>query len=80
LGILAHRSGYFPKWLAVTLVAGGVCYLVDLLAAFLAPALSLTIHATVIIPSAVAEISMVLYLLIVGVKDRTLPEGPRPVG
>jgi hypothetical protein len=68
LGVLAHRSQLFPKWLAVLLVAGGACYVVDLLAAFLAPDLAQKIHAFVIIPSAIAEISMVLYLLIVGVK------------
>ncbi|HXC04131.1 MAG TPA: DUF4386 family protein [Bacteroidia bacterium] len=50
------------------LIAGGVCYLVDLLTAFLAPATTEQIHGIVIIPSAIAEISMVLYLLIVGVK------------
>ncbi len=37
LGYLAFKSGWFAKWLGVVLVAGGVCYLVDLLAAFLAP-------------------------------------------
>jgi hypothetical protein len=49
-------------------VVGGVCYLVDLLAAFLLPALSQSIHAFVVIPSAIAEIAMVLYLLVVGVR------------
>jgi len=68
LGYLAHKSGLFPRWLSAVLVAGGVCYLVDLLAAFLLPALGQTIHAFVVIPSAIAEISMVLYLLVVGVK------------
>jgi hypothetical protein len=68
LGYLTHKSALFPKWLGVVLVSGGVCYVVDLLAAFLAPALSQKIHGFVVIPSAIAEISMVLYLLIVGVK------------
>jgi hypothetical protein len=68
LGYLAHKSGLFARWLGAVLVLGGVCYLVDLLAAFLVPDFSEKIHAFVIIPSAVAEISMVLYLLVVGVK------------
>jgi hypothetical protein len=68
LGYLAHKSNMFPKWLAVVLVAGGVCYLIDLLTAFLLPDLGQKIHGIVIIPSAVAEISMVIYLLAVGVK------------
>ena len=37
LGYLAYKSGLFPKALGVVLVAAAVCYLVDLLAAFLVP-------------------------------------------
>ena len=38
LGYLAYKSaGWFPKWFGVLLIVGGVCYLVDLLAAFLVP-------------------------------------------
>jgi hypothetical protein len=36
--------------------------------AFLAPTLGQSIHAFVVIPSAIAEIGMVLYLLVVGVR------------
>ena len=68
LGYLAYKSGLFARWLGVVLVVGGVCYLLDLFAAFLVPDLGRAIHAFVIIPSAVAEVSMVLYLLVVGVK------------
>jgi len=69
LGYLANRSGLFPKWLGIVLVVGGICYLVDLLAAFLVPNFGQGIHAFVIIPSAIAEIAMVLYLLVVGVRS-----------
>ena len=68
LGYLAYKSGLFPKALGVVLVAAAVCYLVDLLAAFLAPALSARIHSFMGIVPAIAEIGMVLYLLVVGVK------------
>lgn len=69
LGYLAYKSaGMFPKWLGVLLVVGGVCYLVDLLAVFLVPDFGQTIHGFVTIPSAIAEILMVLYLLVIGVK------------
>ena len=75
LGYLAYRSGLFPKWLGVVLILGGVCYLVDLFAAFLAPELSLAIHGIVVIPSAIAEISTVLYLLMVGVRPLSPVQG-----
>ena len=68
LGYLAYRSrGMFPKWLGILLIVGGVCYLVDLLALFLVPDFDKVIHGFITIPSAIAEITMVLYLLILGV-------------
>ncbi len=70
LGYLAYKSGMFPKLLGALLVVGGACYLVDLLAAFLVPDLSREIHGYVTIPSAIAEISMVVYLLVIGVRTQ----------
>ena len=70
LGILTYKSMMFPKWLGFILIVGGVCYIIDLFAAFLFPNFDQTIHAFVIIPSAIAEVSMVLYLLIVGVRTQ----------
>jgi hypothetical protein len=67
LGYLAYKSRLFPKWLGVLLIVGGICYLVDLFAAFLAPGFDQMIRAFILIPSAIAEILMVLYLLVVGV-------------
>ena len=69
LGYLAYRSGWFPKALAVALIVGGACYLIDLLAAFLVPDLGKAIHGFITVPSAIAELSMVGYLLVIGVKN-----------
>jgi hypothetical protein len=68
LGYLAYTSGWFPKALGVLLVVGGGCYLVDLLALFLVPDLSQTINSLVVMPSVIAEVSMVVYLLVFGVR------------
>lgn len=68
LGYLAYKSLLFPKWLGVILILGGVSYLVDLLAAFLISDFGQKIHSYIVIPSAIAEISMVFYLLLIGVK------------
>ncbi len=71
LGYLAYKSaGWFPKTLGIMLIVGAACYLVDLLAAFLFPDFSQNIHGFITIPSAIAEISMVLYLLVIGVKTQ----------
>jgi len=70
LGYLAYTSAMFPKALGVALIVGGACYLVGLLAVFLVPDFDFgeKINVFVTLPSAIAEISMVLYLLVVGVK------------
>ena len=68
MGYLAYRSGWFPKALGIMLIVGTVCYLVDTLAAFLVPDFGQTIHTFVWIPVAIAELWMVLYLLVIGVK------------
>jgi hypothetical protein len=68
LGYLAYKSGWFPKALGVVLIVASACYLVDMLAAFLVPGFDQKIHALIVVPCAIAEIWMVLYLLVVGVK------------
>jgi hypothetical protein len=74
LGYLAYRSGWFPKALGVVLIAAAASYIVDLLAAFLAPDVARSIHGFATILPAIAEPAMVLYLLVIGVwikKPRT---------
>ena len=68
LGYLVYKSGLFPKALGVVLVMATVCYLVDLFAAFLVPDFAQQIHPFVGIVVGIAEIWMVLYLLVVGVR------------
>jgi hypothetical protein len=68
LGYLAYKSRMFPKILGIMLIVGGICYLVGLLAVFLLPDTGEKINVLVTIPSAIAEISMLLYLLVVGVR------------
>ena len=69
LGYLAITSGLFPKALGVVLIVAGVCYLVDLLAAFLVPDVGQQMHAFVIIAPIIGEVWMVLYLLVIGVRS-----------
>jgi len=73
LGYLAYKSGLFPKALGVVLVVATVSYLLDVLAAFLVPDFATQIHPFLIIVPAIAEIWMVLYLLVKGV--RVLAQG-----
>jgi Domain of unknown function (DUF4386) len=79
LGYLAHKSGWFPKAMAVLLMVAAGCYLVDLITAFLVPDFNQLIHAFIVIPCLIAEIWMVGYLLAVGVKtDKKTDEDVQP--
>jgi hypothetical protein len=68
LGYLVYKSALFPEALGVTLILGAACYIVDVLALFLVPDFGQRIASVVVIPSAIAEIWTVGYLLIIGVR------------
>lgn len=79
LGYLAHKSGWFPKPLAVFLMVAAGCYLVDVLTAFLTPDLNQLIHAVILIPVTVAEVWMAGYLLTIGVNTKKTVTPGEPV-
>ena len=72
LGYLTFKSGMFPKVLGIVLVVGGIGYLFDTLAAFVAPELTPIIHPIAALLGVVAEVSLLAYLLVKGVRS------PRP--
>ena len=71
LGYLAYKSGWFPKALGVVLIVAGACYLVDVLAAFLVPDFGKAIHGYITIPSIIAEVWTLGYLLVIGVNTKS---------
>ena len=74
LGYLAFKSGMFPKVLGIVLVVGGIGYLFDTLAAFVAPELSTPIHAVAALLGIRAEVSLLAYLLVKGVRTPRLAD------
>src|SRR2546421_6132771 len=74
LGYLAYKSGWFPKALGVVLIVGGACYLVDVLAAFLVPDIGKAIHGYDTVPSIIAEVWTLGYLLVIGVNTKKSDE------
>jgi hypothetical protein len=68
LGYLVSKSGMFPKLLGILLIAGGACYLVGTLAEFLVPTFAATINGFIYIPPLLAEVWILLYLLVKGVR------------
>ena len=70
LGYLVIKSGLFPKALGVALIAAAVSYLVHLFVAFLVPDVGTMIKTFVVPPVVlIAEVWIVLYLLVKGVRD-----------
>ena len=69
LGYLAYKSGVFPRALGVVLVAATVSYLVDVLVAFLAPDLAKQAHPLLVIVPIIAEVWLLGYLLMKGVRS-----------
>jgi hypothetical protein len=73
LGLLAYRSGLFPRPIGIGLMVGAGAYLLDVPLQFLAPELAGTISPIVLIPIVIlAEVSMLAYLLIKGVRPSPL--------
>jgi hypothetical protein len=68
LGYLVYKSGWFPRLLGIVLIVGAAGYLADTFAAFLVPDLDKAIHGYITIPSAIAEIWTLGYLLVIGVR------------
>lgn len=68
LGYLVLRSGAFPRSLGIALVVAGVAWIVDTLVGFAAPELPDLVHVVLTAPT-LAELWMVLYLLVRGVRS-----------
>jgi len=70
LGYLVYKSGYIPRILGVLLIIGGFGYLIDTFALLLLPNYEAyeAIFTLLIIPTALGEVLLALWLLIKGVK------------
>jgi hypothetical protein len=78
LGYLAFKSGMFPRALGIALVVAGTSYLVDTLAAFVAPELTASIHPLAALFGIVAEVWTLAYLLLKGVRSPLLMDRASP--
>jgi hypothetical protein len=68
LGYLAIKSRLFPKALGITLILATLSYLTQIVLTFLLPALEEQVHYYLIVLPVVAEVWMLFYLLIIGVR------------
>jgi len=70
-GQLVIKSNFIPKFLGVLLIVGGISYLIDATTFILFPKFQDKTNMLVSIFSSVAELGMVLWLTIKGVKNST---------
>ena len=66
-GYLVFRSTFLPRILGVLLAIGDLCYLTYSFATFLAPVFAAHLVPYIQLPSGVAELSLCLWLLVMGV-------------
>jgi hypothetical protein len=67
LGWLILKSGLIPRAIGGLLAIAGLCYFANSLAGFLAPAFAATLFPAILVPAAVAELSLALWLVVKGV-------------
>ncbi len=72
-GILGYRSGMFPRWFAVIVIIGSVFWLLDPFVVFGAPEAPEFLRGIISAITAIAEIGLILFLLIVGVMRPKTP-------
>jgi Domain of unknown function (DUF4386) len=66
-GYLVFRSTFLPRTVGVLLAIGGLCYLVYSFASFLSPEFAAHLVPYIQVPSGLAELSLCLWLLVIGV-------------
>ena len=66
-GYLIFNSGYFPKTIGVLVAIAAICYLANSFALFIAPAFQAKIFPAILVPSFIGELSLCLWLLVMGV-------------
>jgi Domain of unknown function (DUF4386) len=66
-GFLIFRSTFLPRAVGVLLAIGGVCYLIYSFAGILAPTFAAHLVPYIQLPSGIGELSLCLWLLVMGV-------------
>lgn len=66
IGYLIFKASYFPSFIGVLLILGGLAYLVNSFGFFLAPTLASRLIVVLVLPF-IGELSLMLYLIVVGV-------------
>jgi len=68
LAYLVYKSNFIPKIIAYLLVVSGICYCISSMSSLIAPAFYAQIANILSIPETIGEVTMLLWLLIKGIK------------
>ncbi len=74
LGYLIYRSGLVPRTLGVLMAVAGLCYLTNSFSVFVAPTFAARLFPYILLPCLLAELSLALWLVVMGVDVRKLEE------
>jgi hypothetical protein len=74
-GILVFRSGFLPRILGILLIAACFGYLADSLTSLLLPSYEDVVGRIANLPLTLGEPAIILWLLVRGAKDSTVPSG-----
>jgi hypothetical protein len=80
LGYLIFTSTFLPRIIGVLLAIGGVGYLVNIFANVIPPAIGHHLFPYIMLPAGIAEISLTLWLIIVGVNVQRWKEQASAAG
>jgi hypothetical protein len=67
LGYLLFRSTFLPRILGLLLAIGGLGYMVNIFASVIPPGIGVHLFPYIMLPAGIAEISLTLWLLVIGV-------------
>jgi len=67
LGYLIYRAAFLHRILGVMMAIAGLCYVIHSFARLVAPAFGARLFPYMIAPGFVAELSLTLWLLVIGV-------------
>jgi hypothetical protein len=80
IGYLISKSAFLPRILGWLMTISGLCYLANSFANLLSPPLQDYLYPYILLPSGVAELSLCLWLLVVGVNVQRWKEQASTAG
>ena len=80
VGYLIFRSTFLPRILGVLMAIAGSCYLTSSFATFLSPEVAARLFPYILVPGSIAELSLILWLLVIGVNEQRWKEQASAAG